>query len=178
VLVVTISANSDTHVGNLIAQAMEKVGKEGVITFKEGRTIEDENEIRGDAFQGFHQSLFRYDVKAQKVEFEEPLILLSEKQDILPSLEAAAEARLPLIVITEDVDGEALAVCILNKLHQQLLVAAVKAPVFGDKRKFILGDLAICTGRTVFTDELDIKLECTTPELHGSITITKDHHQG
>jgi chaperonin GroEL len=125
-------------------------------------------------FKGFISPYFVTDVKTQKVEFEEPLTLLSEKQDILPSLEAAAQARRPLIVITEDVDGEALAVCILNKLRQQLLVAAVKAPVFGDKRKFILGDLAIFTGRTVFTDELDIKLERATPELHGSITITKD----
>ncbi|KAI0065068.1 chaperonin GroL [Artomyces pyxidatus] len=182
--VATISANGDTHVGNLIAQAMEKVGKEGVITVKEGRTIEDEIEItEGMRFdRGFISPYFVTDVKAQKVEFEKPFILLSEKkisllQDILPSLEAAAQARRPLLIIAEDVDGEALAACILNKLRGQLQVAAVKAPGFGDNRKSILGDLAILTGGTVFTDELDIKLERSTPDLlgsTGSVTITKE----
>jgi chaperonin GroEL len=182
--VATISANGDTHVGNLIAQAMEKVGKEGVITVKEGRTIEDEIEItEGMRFdRGFISPYFVTDVKSQKVEFEKPLILLSEKkisllQDILPSLEAAAQARRPLVIIAEDVDGEALAACILNKLRGQLQVVAVKAPGFGDNRKSVLGDLAILTGGTVFTDELDIKLERATLDLlgsTGSITITKD----
>ncbi|KIK92160.1 hypothetical protein PAXRUDRAFT_830223 [Paxillus rubicundulus Ve08.2h10] len=182
--VATISANGDIHVGNLIAQAMEKVGKEGVITVKEGRTIEDEIEItEGMRFdRGFISPYFITDVKAQKIEFEKPLILLSEKkisllQDILPSLEAAAQARRPLIIIADDIDGEALAACILNKLRGQLQVAAVKAPGFGDNRKSILGDLAILTGGTVFTDELDIKLEKATPDLlgsTGSITITKE----
>jgi chaperonin GroEL len=182
--VATISANGDVHIGNLIAQAMEKVGKEGVITVKEGRTIDDEIEItEGMRFdRGFISPYFVTDVKSQKVEFEKPYILLSEKkisllQDILPSLEAAAQARRPLVIIAEDVDGEALAACILNKLRGQLQVAAVKAPGFGDNRKSILGDLAILTGGTVFTDELDIKLERATPDLlgsTGSITITKE----
>lgn len=182
--VATISANGDLHVGNLIAQAMEKVGKEGVITVKEGRTIEDEIEItEGMRFdRGFISPYFITDVKAQKVEFEKPLILLSEKkisllQDILPSLEAAAQARRPLVIIAEDIDGEALAACILNKLRGQLQVVAVKAPGFGDNRKSILGDLAILTGGTVFTDELDIKLERATIDLlgsTGSITTTKE----
>ncbi|KAF5335684.1 hypothetical protein D9611_009566 [Ephemerocybe angulata] len=182
--VATISANGDTHVGNLIAQAMEKVGKEGVITVKEGRTIEDEIEItEGMRFdRGFISPYFVTDVKAQKVEFEKPLILLSEKkisllQDILPALEAAAQARRPLLIIAEDVDGEALAACILNKLRGQLQVAAVKAPGFGDNRKSILGDLAILTGGQVFTDELEVKLEKATVDLlgsTGSVTITKD----
>jgi chaperonin GroEL len=182
--VATISANGDIHIGNLIAQAMEKVGKEGVITVKEGRTIEDEIEItEGMRFdRGFISPYFVTDVKAQKVEFENPYILLSEKkisllQDILPSLEAAAQARRPLLIIAEDVDGEALAACILNKLRGQLQVAAVKAPGFGDNRKSILGDLAILTGGTVFTDELDIKLERATVDLlgsTGSVTITKE----
>ncbi|KAI0249353.1 chaperonin GroL [Lactifluus subvellereus] len=182
--VATISANGDTHIGNLIAQAMEKVGKEGVITVKEGRTIEDEIEItEGMRFdRGFISPYFVTDVKSQKVEFEKPYILLSEKkisllQDILPSLEAAAQARRPLLIIAEDVDGEALAACILNKLRGQLQVAAVKAPGFGDNRKSILGDLAILTGGTVFTDELDIKLERATVDLlgsTGSVTITKE----
>src|SRR6202042_690538 len=182
--VATISANGDIHVGNLIAQAMEKVGKEGVITVKEGRTIDDEIEItEGMRFdRGFISPYFVTDVKSQKVEFEKLFVLLSEKkisllQDILPSLEAAAQARRPLVIIAEDVDGEALAACILNKLRGQLQVAAVKAPGFGDNRKSILGDLAILTGGTVFTDELDIKLERATTDLlgsTGSITITKE----
>ncbi|SCV71817.1 BQ2448_4511 [Microbotryum intermedium] len=182
--VATISANGDQHVGNLIAQAMEKVGKEGVITVKEGKTIEDEIEItEGMRFdRGYISPYFVTDIKSQRVEFEKPLILLSEKkisliQDILPSLEAAAQARRPLLIIAEDIDGEALAACILNKLRGQLQVAAVKAPGFGDNRKSILGDLAILTGSTVFTDELDIKLEKATPDMlgsTGSVTITKE----
>ncbi|KAF6746623.1 heat shock protein [Ephemerocybe angulata] len=182
--VATISANGDTHVGNLIAQAMEKVGKEGVITVKEGRTIEDEIEItEGMRFdRGFISPYFVTDVKAQKVEFEKPLILLSEKkisllQDILPALEAAAQSRRPLLIIAKDVDGEALAACILNKLRGQLQVAAVKAPGFGDNRKSILGDLAILTGGQVFSDEVEVKLEKASVELlgsTGSVTVTKD----
>ena len=182
--VATISANGDSHVGALIAQAMEKVGKEGVITVKEGKTIDDEIEItEGMRFdRGYISPYFVTDVKSQKVEYEKPLILLSEKkisllQDILPSLEAAAQQRRPLLIISEDVDGEALAACILNKLRGQLQVTAVKAPGFGDNRKSILGDIAILTGGTVFTDELDIKLERATPDLLGStgaVTITKD----
>jgi chaperonin GroEL len=182
--VATISANGDEHIGGLIAQAMEKVGKEGVITVKEGRTIDDEIEVtEGMRFdRGYISPYFITDVKTQKVEFEKPLILLSEKkisllQDILPSLETAASARRPLVIIAEDVDGEALAACILNKLRGQLQVAAVKAPGFGDNRKSILGDLAILTGGSVFTDELGIKLEHATADLlgsTGSITITKE----
>ncbi|CAG8503723.1 1712_t:CDS:2 [Racocetra fulgida] len=182
--VATISANGDTHVGKLIANAMEKVGKEGVITVKEGKTIEDELEItEGMRFdRGYISPYFITDTKTQKVEFEKPLILLSEKkisvlQDILPSLEAAAQQRRPLLIISEDVDGEALAACILNKLRGNLQVVAVKAPGFGDNRKSILGDLAILTGGTVFSDDLDIKLERATPEHYGStgsVTITKE----
>lgn len=182
--VATISANGDKHVGSMIAQAMEKVGREGVITVKEGKTIDDEIEItEGMRFdRGYISPYFITDVKTQKTEFEKPLILLSEKkisliQDILPALEAAAQSRRPLLIIAEDIDGEALAACILNKLRGQLQVAAVKAPGFGDNRKSILGDLAILTGSTVFTDELDIKLEKATPDLFGStgsVTITKE----
>ncbi|GAA5870850.1 hypothetical protein JCM3774_001693 [Rhodotorula dairenensis] len=182
--VATISANGDVHVGNLIAQAMEKVGKEGVITVKEGKTIEDEIEVtEGMRFdRGFISPYFVTDVKSQRVEFEKPLILLSEKkisliQDVLPALETAAQARRPLLIVAEDIDGEALAACILNKLRGQLQVAAVKAPGFGDNRKSILGDLAILTGSTVFTDELDIKLEKLSADMlgtTGSVTITKE----
>ncbi|KAG6371362.1 GroEL-like apical domain-containing protein [Boletus reticuloceps] len=163
---------------------MEKVGKEGVITIKEGRMIEDEIEIiEGMCFdRGFISPYFITDVRAQKVKFEKPFILLSEKkilvlQDILPSLEAAAQSRRPLVIIAKDVDGEALAACILNKLHGQLQVVVIKAPGFGDNCKSILSDLAILTGGTVFTDELDIKLEKATPDLlgsTGSIIITED----
>jgi len=182
--VATISANGDRHVGGIIAQAMEKVGKEGVITVKEGRTIEDEIEItEGMRFdRGFLSPYMITDAKNQRVEFEKPFILLSEKkisalQDILPSLEIAAQTRRPLLIIAEDVDGEALAAIILNKLRGQVQVAAVKAPGFGDNRKSILGDLAILTGGTVFTDELDVKLEKATPDLFGStgsVSITKE----
>ncbi|KAL9126129.1 MAG: hypothetical protein Q9217_004773 [Psora testacea] len=182
--VATISANGDTHVGKLISNAMEKVGKEGVITVKEGKTIEDELEVtEGMRFdRGFTSAYFVTDAKSQKVEFEKPLILLSEKkisavQDIIPALEASTQQRRPLVIIAEDIEGEALAVCILNKLRGQLQVAAVKAPGFGDNRKSILGDLGILTNATVFTDELDIKLDKATPDQlgsTGSITITKE----
>ncbi|KAL1640020.1 chaperonin [Diplodia intermedia] len=182
--VATISANGDTHIGQLLSNAMEKVGKEGVITVKEGKTIEDELEItEGMKFdRGYISPYFITDPKAQKVEFEKPLILLSEKkisavQDIVPALEASQQLRRPLVIIAEDIDGEALAVCILNKLRGQLQVAAVKAPGFGDNRKSILGDLGVLTNGTVFTDELDIKLDRLTPDQlgsTGSITITKE----
>lgn len=182
--VATISANGDRAVGQLIAQAMEKVGAEGVITVKEGKTLHDEIEVtEGMRFdRGYISPYFVTDVKTQKCEYEKPLILLSEKkisalQDILPSLETAAQQRRPLLIIAEDIDGEALAACILNKLRGQLQVCAVKAPGFGDNRKSILGDIAILSGGTVFTDELDIKLEQATPDMLGSadaITITKE----
>ena len=166
--VATISANGDTHVGNLIATAMEKVGKEGVITVKEGRTIKDEIEnMEGMRFdRGYISPYFVTDVKGQKAELEKPLISLLEKvsllQDILSSLEAPAQARGPMPIIAEDVDNEALAACILDKLRGQLQVCAVKVSGFGDNRKGILSDLAILTGGTVFTNELDIKLERAT----------------
>ncbi|KAI8334947.1 hsp60-like protein [Chlamydoabsidia padenii] len=182
--VATISANGDKLVGGMIAQAMERVGKEGVITVKAGTTIDDELEVtEGMRFdRGFTSPYFITDTKTQKVEFEKPLILLSEKKislltDVLPAMEAAATQRRPLLVIAEDVDGEALAACILNKLRGQLQVACVKAPGFGDNRKSILGDIGILTNSVVFNDEMDVKLEKATPELFGttgSVTITKE----
>ncbi|CAO3617622.1 unnamed protein product [Cunninghamella blakesleeana] len=182
--VATISANGDKHVGNMIAQAMERVGKEGVITVKAGSTIDDELDVtEGMRFdRGFTSPYFITDTKNQKVEFEKPLILLSEKKisllsDVLPAMEAAATQRRPLLVIAEDVDGEALAACILNKLRGQLQVACVKAPGFGDNRKSILGDIGILTNSVVFNDEMDVKLEKATPDLFGttgSVTITKE----
>lgn len=182
--VATISANGDHHIGRLIANAMEKVGKEGVITVKEGKTTEDELEItEGMKFdRGYVSPYFITDAKSQKVEFEKPLILLSEKkisavQDIIPALEISTQLRRPLVIIAEEIEGEALAVCILNKLRGQLQVAAVKAPGFGDNRKNILGDLAVLTNGIVFTDEIDVKLDKLTPEMlgsTGSLTITKE----
>ncbi|GAV29697.1 hypothetical protein PMKS-003199 [Pichia membranifaciens] len=182
--VATISANGDAHIGGMLANAMEKVGKEGVITIKEGKTLEDELQVtEGMRFdRGYISPYFITDAKSGKVEFENPLLLLSEKkissiQDILPSLEISNKLRRPLLVVAEDIDGEALAACILNKLRGQVQVCCVKAPGFGDNRKNILGDVAILTGGTVFTEELDIKPENATPELlgtAGSITITKE----
>jgi chaperonin GroEL len=168
----------------MIAQAMERVGKEGVITVKAGKTIDDELEVtEGMRFdRGFISPYFITDTKTQKVEFEKPLILLSEKkisllQDILPAMEAAATQRRPLLIVAEDLDGEALAACILNKLRGQIQVAAVKAPGFGDNRKSILGDLGVLTHSMVFSDELDNKMDKATPDLFGttgSVTITKE----
>lgn len=182
--VATISANGDAHIGNLLASAMEKVGKEGVITVKEGKTLEDELEVtEGMKFdRGYISPYFITNAKSGKVEFENPLILLSEKklssiQDILPSLELANQTRRPLLILAEDIDGEALAACILNKLRGQVQVCAVKAPGFGDNRKNTLGDIAILSGGTVFTEELDLKPESATVEQlgsAGSITITKE----
>lgn len=182
--VATISANGDAHVGKLLASAMEKVGKEGVITIREGRTLEDELEVtEGMRFdRGYISPYFITDAKSGKVEFEKPLILLSQKkissiQDILPALELSNQSRRPLLILAEDIDGEALAACILNKLRGQVKVCAVKAPGFGDNRKNTLGDIAILTGGTVFTEELDLKPEQCTLEHLGScdsITVTKE----
>lgn len=182
--VATISANGDTHIGQLIAQAMEKVGKEGVITVQEGKTLEDVLEVtEGMRFdRGFISPYFITDPKSQKVEFEKPLILLSEKkitliQDILPALELAAQARRPLLIIAEDVEGEAMSICILNKLRGQVQVCAIKAPGFGENRKSMLEDLAVMSNGQVFTDESGLKLDkCTLQELGsaGSATITKE----
>lgn len=182
--VATISANGDSHVGKLLASAMEKVGKEGVITIREGRTLEDELEVtEGMRFdRGFISPYFITDAKSGKVEFEKPLLMLSEKkissiQDVLPALELSNKSRRPLLIIAEDIDGEALAACILNKLRGQVQVCAVKAPGFGDNRKNTLGDIAVLTGSTIFTEELDLKPEQCTIEHLGtcdSITITKE----
>lgn len=168
----------------MIAQAMEKVGKEGVITVQEGKTLVDELEItEGMRFdRGFISPYFITDARAQKCEFDKPIILLSERKisqlaDLLPALELAAAKRRPLIIVAEDIDGEALAACILNKLRGQLQVCCVKAPGFGDNRKAILNDIAILTGGTVFSDELEKKLESLVFEDFGSaamLTVTKD----
>ncbi len=182
--VATISANGDRHIGQLIADAMGKVGKEGVITVQEGKTIDDELAVtEGMKFdRGFISPYFINDSKKQEVHLENPYILISEKKitminDIIPSLEIAARERRPLLIIAEDVDGEALAALILNKLRGQISVAAVKAPGFGDNRKAILEDLAVLTGGTVFNEELGVRLEKPESSYFGQVktcTITKD----
>lgn len=182
--VATISANGDRHIGNLLADAMAKVGKEGVITIQDGKTIEDELSVtEGMKFdRGFISPYFINDTKSQRIHFEQPYILLYDKkitmvQDIIPSLEIIARERRPLLIISEDVDGEALAALIVNKLRGQISVCAVKAPGFGDNRKSILEDIAVLTGGTMFNEELDIKLDKPDVGYFGTVktaTITKD----
>ncbi len=182
--VATISANGDRHIGLLIADAMGKVGKEGVITVQDGKTIEDELEVtEGMKFdRGFISPYFINDSKKGEVVFENPYILISEKKitlvnDIIPSLEIAARERRPLLIIAEDVDGEALAALILNKLRGQIAVCAVKAPGFGDNRKAILEDLAVLTGGSVFNEELGVKLDRPEATHFGQVkscTVSKD----
>lgn len=182
--VATISANGDRHIGSLISEAMAKVGKEGVITIQDGKTVEDELSVtEGMKFdRGFISPYFINDTKEQKVTFENPYILLCDKKitlvtDIIPSLEIVARERRPLLIIAEDVDGEALAALILNKLRGQVAVCAVKAPGFGDNRKAILEDVAVLTGGTVFNEELGMKLDKPQAVHFGSVkscTITKD----
>lgn len=182
--VATISANGDRHIGALISDAMSKVGKEGVITIQDGKTVEDELTVtEGMKFdRGFISPYFINDTKEQRVVFENPYILLCEKKitlvsDIIPSLEIAARERRPLLIVAEDVDGEALAALILNKLRGQIAVCAVKAPGFGDNRKSILQDIAVLTGSTVFNDEVGVKLDAPQSSYFGSVkscTVTKD----
>jgi chaperonin GroEL len=182
--VATISANNEVSIGRLISDAMAKVGKEGVITVSDGKTLQDELEItEGMRFdRGYISPYFITETKSQKVHFEHPYILITEKkisaiQDIVPTLEIIVKDRRPLIIISEDVDNEALATLILNKLRGQLQVCAVKAPGFGDNRKAILRDIAVLTGSHVITEELDMKLDRVTREHLGSVreaTITKD----
>ncbi|XP_019861851.1 PREDICTED: 60 kDa heat shock protein, mitochondrial-like, partial [Amphimedon queenslandica] len=154
--VATISANGDKEIGDLISSAMKRVGKNGVITVKDGKTLNDELEvIEGMKFdRGYISPYFINSSKGQKVEFENALLLLSEKkissaQMLIPALELANAQRRPLVIIAEDVDGEALTTLVLNRLKVGLQVAAVKAPGFGDNRKNQLTDLAIATGGIV-----------------------------
>lgn len=183
--VATISANGDSSVGNLISDAMKKVGNEGVITVKDGKTLNDELEIiEGMKFdRGYISPYFVNTTKGAKVEYQDALLLLSEKkissvQTIVPALELANSQRKPLIIIAEDVDGEALTTLVVNRLRIGLQVAAVKAPGFGDNRKATLQDLAVATGGIVFGDEANVvKLEDVKPSdlgQVGEIVITKD----
>lgn len=183
--VATISANGDQSVGNLISDAMKRVGKEGVITVKDGKTLHDELEvIEGMKFdRGYISPYFVNTTKGAKVEYQDALLLLSEKkissvQSIVPALELANAQRKPLIIIAEDVDGEALTTLVVNRLRIGLQVAAVKAPGFGDNRKSTLQDMAIATGGIVFGDDANVvKIEdVQLADLGqvGEIAITKD----
>ena len=183
--VATISANGDTSIGDLIAQAMKRVGKEGVITVKDGKTLIDELEvIEGLKFdRGYISPYFINSSKGAKVEFQDALVLFSEKkistiQSIIPVLELANAQRKTLVIIAEDVDSEALSTLVVNRLKIGLQVAAVKAPGFGDNRKSTLQDMAISAGGIVFGDDANlIKLEeVQLSDLGqiGEIVITKD----
>ncbi len=162
----TISANSDESIGKTIADAMEKVGKEGVITVEEGSGLENELEVvEGMQFdRGYLSPYFINNAQNQTAELEKPLILLADKKisnirEMLPLLEGVAKAGRPLLVIAEDVEGEALATLVVNNIRGILKVSAVKAPGFGDRRKAMLQDIAILTGGTVISDEVGLSLE-------------------
>ncbi|WP_159586128.1 chaperonin GroEL [Chelativorans xinjiangense] len=170
----TISANGDREIGSFLAQAMEKVGNEGVITVEEAKTAETELEVvEGMQFdRGYLSPYFITDQDKMRVELEEPYVLIHEKklsnlQAMLPVLESVVQSSKPLLIIAEDVEGEALATLVVNKLRGGLKVAAVKAPGFGDRRKAMLQDIAILTGGTAISEDLGIKLENVTLEMLG-----------
>ena len=162
----TVSANGDTTIGDIIAEAMDKVGKDGVITVEESKTMETSLEVvEGMQFdRGYLSPYFVTDPERMEAVLENPLILINEKKissmkDLLPLLEQVAKMGKPLLIIAEDVEGEALATLVVNKLRGTLNVAAVKAPGFGDRRKAMLEDIAILTGGKVISEDLGIKLE-------------------
>jgi chaperonin GroEL len=162
----TISANGDTEIGRFLAEAMQKVGNEGVITVEEAKSLETELEVvEGMQFdRGYVSPYFVTNPEKMRVELEDPYILIHEKklsalQAMLPLLEAVVQSGKPLLIVAEDVEGEALATLVVNRLRGGLKVAAVKAPGFGDRRKAMLEDIAILTGGTVISEDLGIKLE-------------------
>ncbi|MEQ8934077.1 MAG: chaperonin GroEL, partial [Nitratireductor sp.] len=170
----TISANGDGEIGRFLAEAMQKVGNEGVITVEEAKTAETELEVvEGMQFdRGYLSPYFVTNQDKMRVELEEPYILLHEKklgnlQAMLPVLESVVQSSKPLLIIAEDVEGEALATLVVNKLRGGLKVAAVKAPGFGDRRKAMLEDIAILTGGQVISEDLGIKLENVTLDMLG-----------
>ena len=179
-----ISANGDTAIGDMIAKAMDKVGNEGVITIEEAKTLETELEVvEGMQFdRGYLSPYFITNADKMEAVLEDPQILIFEKklsslQPLLPVLEAVVQSGRPLLIIAEDVEGEALATLVVNKLRGGLRVAAVKAPGFGDRRKAMLEDIAILTGGEVVSEDLGIKLENVTLDMLGKakkVTITKD----
>ncbi len=180
----SISANGDKEIGDMIARAMEKVGNEGVITVEEAKSLETELDVvEGMQFdRGYLSPYFITNADKMECVLEDPLILLSEKklsslQPLLPVLEAVVQSSRPLLIIAEDIEGEALATLVVNKLRGGLRVAAVKAPGFGDRRKAMLEDIATLTGGQLISEDLGIKLENVTLEMLGKakkVTITKD----
>ncbi|HEY6233238.1 MAG TPA: chaperonin GroEL [Pyrinomonadaceae bacterium] len=181
----TVSANGDSTIGNIIAEAMNKVGKDGVITVEESKTMETSLEVvEGMQFdRGYLSPYFVTDPERMEAALENPLILIHEKKissmkDLLPLLEQVAKMGKPMLIIAEDVEGEALATLVVNKLRGTLNIAAVKAPGFGDRRKAMLEDIAILTGGKVISEDLGIKLENVKLEDLGrakKITIDKDN---
>ena len=181
----SISANSDTTVGDIIADAMEKVGKEGVITVEDGSGLENDLDVvEGMQFdRGYLSPYFVNNQDNMTVELEDPLILLVEKKvtnirEMLPLLEGVAKAGRPLLVIAEDVEGEALATLVVNNMRGIVKVAAVKAPGFGDRRKAMLADISTLTGGTVIAEEVGLNLEGATVEDMGSakrVILSKDN---
>ena len=180
----TISANGEVEIGNMIAKAMEKVGNEGVITVEEAKTLATELDVvEGMQFdRGYLSPYFVTNSENMICEMENPYILLNEKklsnlQAMLPILEAVVQSSRPLLIIAEDIEGEALATLVVNKLRGGLKVAAVKAPGFGDRRKAMLEDIAILTGGTVISEDLGIELESVTLDMLGTtkrVSITKE----
>jgi chaperonin GroEL len=183
--VATISANGDEEVGRILAEAMEKVGNEGVITVEEAKSLATELEtVEGMQFdRGYLSPYFITNAEKLKVELDDPYILIHEKklsnlQALVPLLEKVVQSGRPLLIIAEDVEGEALATLVVNKLRGGLKVAAVKAPGFGDRRKAMLEDIAILTGGNVVSEELGTKLENVTVNMLGrakKVTIDKDN---
>jgi chaperonin GroEL len=181
----TVSANSDEAIGEIIANAMDKVGKEGVITVEDGSGLENELDVvEGMQFdRGYLSPYFINNAQSQQVELENPLILINEKKisnirELLPVLEGVAKSGRPLLIISEDVEGEALATLVVNNLRGILKVAAVKAPGFGDRRKEMLKDIAILTGGTVIAEEVGLSLEKATITDLGTakkVQITKEN---
>jgi chaperonin GroEL len=170
----TISANNDHEIGRMIAEAMQKVGNEGVITVEEAKSLETELDVvEGMQFdRGYISPYFVTNAEKMIAELDEPYILLNEKklsslQSLLPLLEAVVQSGKPLLIVSEDVEGEALATLVVNKLRGGLKVAAVKAPGFGDRRKAMLEDIAVLTGGQVISEDLGIKLENVTLDMLG-----------
>ncbi|KAJ6713038.1 60 KDA HEAT SHOCK PROTEIN MITOCHONDRIAL [Salix purpurea] len=180
----TISANGEREIGELIAKAMEKVGKEGVITIQDGKTLSNELEVvEGMKLdRGYISPYFNTDQKTQKCELDDPLILIHDKKvssmhAVVKVLELALKRQRPLLIVAEDVESEALATLILNKLRAGIKVCAIKAPGFGENRKSILQDLAALTGGEVITEELGLNLENVDLDMLGSckkVTVSKD----
>lgn len=181
----TISANSDTSVGNIIAEAMQKVGKEGVITVEDGSGFDNELDVvEGMQFdRGYQSPYFVNNQQTMTAELEDPFVLLFDKKisnirELLPTLEAVAKSSRPLLIVSEDVEGEALATLVVNNMRGIVKVCAVKAPGFGDRRKAMLEDIAVLTGGTVISEEVGLSLEKATLDHLGQakkITVSKEN---